>query len=163
MPALTRLIIETELFDRTGGLLALVGKPTTPATDPGNPTYTGPIGFSCARLLGVYPATPGSFLDGDLSGIDPGQFYSLCDVAEYRIINTCLNNFTDPDQAVSQGSQNWNGMMLRFQARMLALEVQYAAILNIRRMPVRIGPMKSHYPTPAHPRHWGIGRGRTDH
>lgn len=161
--ALTRLILETELAERDGGLLTLVGKDTTPTADPGNPTYSGPLFFAYNKYLGLVPSTAGTLNDGDLLGADPGLFVPLCDLAEYRIIKSCLLNFTEPNQGVSLGHQDFGSMMDRFQALLLDLEKQYAAILNIRRMPTRSGPMKFRFPTPAHPRRWGIGHGRTDH
>lgn len=158
MPALTRLILETELADRDGGILALVAKPTTPTASPGNPTFTGPLIFACVRLIPLNPAIPGTMLDSDLAGVDPSLFDPLCDLAEYRIIKTCLLNFTYPNQSVSLERRDFNDLMKRFQDQMMALETQYAALLNIRRTPTQSGRMHQHFPIPGRPG-WGIGRG----
>jgi len=156
---ITRFPIETELADRVGGLLTLVNKIIQPTG--ATATYTGAIAFAM-QALGYTTMTAGVVLDSDLAPINGSLFYSLCDLGEYRLIKTGVSNFTDPNQTLSLERQDWNDVMKRFEARLDALGVQYAAFLNIRRMPTVVGQIRSHFPVPGR-RDWGLGHGRSDH
>ena len=159
MPVVTRLAVETELIDRTGGLLSFVGKTATATGS--NANLTGPIAFA-ATHLDVALATPGSVDDTDLSVMDVTQFYTLCDLAEYRLIRSCLGNFVLPNETAQDRQQAWGSLRQQFQAQADDLEKRYAALLNPRRAPTMVGKSHFHFPTPGH-RSWGLGHGRSDH
>lgn len=159
MSVITRLAVETELIDRVGGLLSFVGKSAT-ATG-ANPNLTGAIAFAC-QLMDATPTTPGDVTDTDLQAVDPGRFFALCDLAEYRLIKSCLGNFTLTNEAAQDRRQDWATLRAQFAAQMDALGKQYAALLNPRQAPTRVGSGKLHFPVP-NTQHWGLGRGRYDH
>jgi hypothetical protein len=138
-----RIVLEAELIDRTGGLLTLVGKSTEPTGS--NPNLTGAIGFGLQHL-NVTPLTPGVVTDADIARLDPSLWYTLCDLCEYRILDSCLMNFVVPNQKISLGSQDWGSMMNRFQTRLSELQMLYGGLLSVRKNPTVSGSIRSRYP-----------------
>jgi hypothetical protein len=132
---ITRLPVEMELIDRDSALLLLCGKSTI--ADGQNRFLSGSIGFALS-LLGVQPTIPGVISDGDLANLNPGKFYILCDLAEYRLLKNLLNGFAQPDQTSGNTKVNINRMIERFHKQMLELEKQYAAYLGTNR--ARLSP-----------------------
>jgi hypothetical protein len=139
---ITRLPVEMELIDRDSALLLLCGKSTI--ADGQNRFLSGGIGFALS-LLGIQPTIPGVVSDADLANLNPGKFYILCDLAEYRLLKNLLNGFAQPDQTSGNTKVNLNRMIERFHKQMLELEKQYAAYLGANKArlspgSIRVGP-----------------------
>lgn len=159
MPAITRLALETELAERVGGLMTFVGKSASATGS--NPSFGSAIGYA-AQLNGVTAGTPGVIADSDLAGLATSLFYVLADLAEYRLIVSCLGNYVQPDEQAQDRQQAWGALRKQFQDRADELAKMYKAIINPRQAPTLAGQSHVRFPTPGDPR-WALGRGRYDH
>lgn len=159
MPAITRLALEGELAERVSGLMTFVGKSATASGT--NVSFGAAIGWA-TQLQGYQPATPGSVADSDLAGVPTTLFYPLADLAEYRLIESCLGNYLRPDELAQDRMQAWGKLREQFAARAKELALRYKVILNPRQAPTLVGPSCSRFPTPGRPG-WGLGHGRHDH
>jgi hypothetical protein len=139
---ITRLPVEMELIDRDSALLLLCGKSTI--ADGQNRFLTGSIGFSLDRL-GVTPEIPGVVSDTDLAKLPNSQYFTLCDLADYRLLRNLLTNFAQPDQSSVNTKVSLNRMIDRFRKQAEDLEKQYAAYLGTNKArlspgSIRVGP-----------------------
>jgi len=88
---ITRSILETILVRRCGKWLIAAGLDGTTVNGT-NPDLNDPIGYA-ARKLGLTVANPTSVSDGDLAALNLDELDKLLDVAEYRALQTVLENF----------------------------------------------------------------------
>lgn len=158
--ALTRSNIETEVVSELGPLMTLAGKSIT--TSGTNEDLNGPLAFAL-QALAITPNNPASVTDGDVANLDNSQFSAVCQLTEYYVLKKCLDSLVIPNEKAQDRSQDWNEMVRRFTQQMLALQSQYASLLNIVRNPTIAAPYKTRFPTPRHLDRWALGHGWIDH
>lgn len=93
---ITRVQADTELIERAGALLTLVGKDGT-TVDGTNGSLVGPLREGMASL-GLFPASFASVTDDDLAQVADGDVSQLLDVAELRLVGGINSSFTDVDE-----------------------------------------------------------------
>ena len=91
--ALTRATVEAILLRRCGTALQQAGLDYTTANGE-NDDLNDPIG-SAVRWLGGTVASAAAVSDSDLGGVDVLDHDALFDLAELRVLETCLNHVLD--------------------------------------------------------------------
>jgi hypothetical protein len=79
------------------------------------------------RALGLAPADGLTPTDADLAAFDGHQTNLLCDLAEYRILATCRNRWTEVRMQVGSGSAYWSDLRDSLDRRLAQLWQQLRA------------------------------------
>ena len=116
---ITRVQADTELIERAGALLTLVGKDGT-TVDGTNQALVGAL-RSGLDSLGIIPASFGTITDDDLSLVADSAVAQLLDVAELRLVGGINASFTDVDEKISMGEKKVSQNRAAIQARYTSL------------------------------------------
>ncbi len=92
--------LQAVLSGLCGGMLASAGLDGSPASA----AFLYPVARSLAEL-GVFPASPLTAADLDLTGVTPDMLPQLVDVAELHALESALSNYTVVDERISLGEQ----------------------------------------------------------
>lgn len=92
--------LQTALANRCGGMFTAAGLDGSATST----LWLEPIASS-ARELNITLASPLTVVDADLAGVTQPQVSQLIDVAEFRALESALENFQKVSQKISLGEQ----------------------------------------------------------
>lgn len=116
---ITRVQADTELIERAGSLLILVGKDGT-TVDGSNGSLVGPLRAGLDSL-GIIPASFGTITDDDLALVADRDVAQLLDVAELRLVGGVNSSFTEVDETISFASKKVSQNRTAIAARAMTL------------------------------------------
>jgi len=116
--AITRANVETILVKRLGPALTKAGMATTVAGS--NADLNDPIGWA-ARQCGLTVASLTAVADSDLSGLASSGYDKLLDLAEYRTLETVIQNLDDVDVKLGPRDEKFSQLANQLQKRLEAM------------------------------------------
>lgn len=127
MAAITRAQAEKILVRRRGTVMVRVGLDGTTISG-SNADLADPIAYA-VRQLGLAVADPSNPADTDLGAIQPTDTDQFLDVAEWRVLASCLGNWGKVTQQAGTDKQQYSDLLaeLRQQLKQKAddLKLQY--------------------------------------
>lgn len=109
MAAITRAQAEKILVHRRGTVLARVGLNGT-TIDGTNADLADPIAYA-TRQLGLGVADPTNPQDADLAAIQPTDTDQFLEVAEWRVLASCLGNWGKVTQQAGTDKQQYTDLL----------------------------------------------------
>jgi len=126
---LTRAIVEGILIKRCGALMTACG--LDGVTNSGiNSDLNDPIAFSL-KLIGNSVTNLSSVSDSDLSNIESNDEMKMIDIAEYRLLITCLNSYNYVDISVGSRSERYSQIADRLEKRIKSKKEDLNTIYGI--------------------------------
>lgn len=116
---LTRKAVETELLSRLGEAMTAAGMDTTPHGSIS--ALNSPLAFAM-RQIGIAPA--GVFADSDAAQIGDDALDKFYTLAEWRLLENILGNFTGVDFSLGPRRENFDQIRTGLERRLARLEAR---------------------------------------
>lgn len=120
--SLTRSTLESILIRRCGQWLSMAGLDGT-TTSGANLDLNDPLGYAL-RQIGLTVANPATVADADLTALADTDLDKLLDLAEYRALQTILENFAAVSLDVGGRAEHYSEFADRLQS-LLALKLEH--------------------------------------
>jgi hypothetical protein len=127
--AILRANVERLLVKRVGGWMSKASLDAT-TVDGTNDDLDDPIAWALGKL-DVTLATWGAPVDADLASVATSDGDALIDLAEYRLLQNILGNFTKVDVSSPAGAAQLDDLGQRIERRLKTLQATIAADYGI--------------------------------